>query len=114
MNPRHKPEWLRYLVQVGGFERPDGWRWKIDPSMRLGGFGPWRPEWSMGLLPNLPMPLLCVLGLEPETMGWGTILSDVEGRLPEAGRLVGLDGVGHFMHIEDPQKISELILEHIS
>ena len=31
----------------------DGWRWKLDPSMRFGGFGPWRPEWSMLRMPGL-------------------------------------------------------------
>ena len=44
MNPRLSFEWLCHLVTVGAFEREDGWRWKIDPSMRFGGFGPWRPE----------------------------------------------------------------------
>ena len=34
-------------------EDADGWRWKIDPSMRFGGFGPWRPEWSMMRMPGL-------------------------------------------------------------
>ena len=55
----------------------DGWRWKIDPSMRFGGFGPWRPEWTMQRLPGLAMPFLGVLGLEPEEMGWGTVPEDV-------------------------------------
>lgn len=113
MNPRLDPAWLEYVVPIGGFERPDGWRWKIDPSMRLGGFGPWRPEWSMSLLPSLPMPVLCVLGLDVEVMGWGTLPEDVEPNLPVDGRLVPLEGVGHFMHIEQPGAVAELILEHL-
>ena len=48
MNPRLSREWLRYLVTVGARSDADGWRWKIDPSLRLGGFGPWRPDWSLG------------------------------------------------------------------
>ena len=47
MNPRLSPEWLEYLVSVGARHDDDGWRWKLDPSLRFGGFGPWRPEWSM-------------------------------------------------------------------
>ncbi len=40
MNPRLSAEWLRYLVTIGAREDPDGWRWKIDPTLRFGGFGP--------------------------------------------------------------------------
>ncbi len=114
MNPRLDPAWLRYLVRIGGFERPDGWRWKIDPAMRLGGFGPWRPEWSMARLPSLGMPVLCVLGLETEVMGWGTRPEDVEVNLPVGGRFVALDDVGHFVHVEQPRRIADLVLEHLS
>ena len=53
MNPRLSQEWLEYLVTVGGRRDEDGWRWKIDPSIRMGGFGPWRPEWSMHRLPDI-------------------------------------------------------------
>src|SRR5262249_44750066 len=37
MNPRLSPEWLRYLVSVGARKDADGWRWRIDPTMRFGG-----------------------------------------------------------------------------
>lgn len=114
MNPRLDPDWLRYLVPIGAFEQPDGWRWKIDPSMRMGGFGPWRPEWSMSRLPSLGMPVLCVLGLDIEVMGWGTLPEDVHVNLPPGGRFVPLDGVGHFIHIEQPAVVADLILELVS
>lgn len=73
MNPRLSIEWLEYLVTIGAREDADGWRWRIDPSMRLGGFGPWRPEWSMQRLPGIGVPVLGVLGLQREVMGWGTL-----------------------------------------
>jgi pimeloyl-ACP methyl ester carboxylesterase len=114
MNPRLRPEWLRYLVTVGGYQAADGWRWKIDPALRMGGFGPWRPEWSMALLPSLGMPVLCVLGLAVETMGWGTLPEDVESNLPRQGRFVPLEGVGHFVHIEAPRVVADHVLELIS
>ncbi|CAN5583320.1 alpha/beta hydrolase [soil metagenome] len=114
MNPRLDPGWLRYLVPIGAFEQADGWRWKIDPAMRMGGFGPWRPEWSMARLPSLGMPVLCVLGLEADAMGWGTLADDVVKNLPPGARFVPLDGVGHFVHIEKPTVIANLVLEMIS
>ena len=114
MNPRLDPDWLRYLVQVDAVESDDGWRWKIDPSMRLGGFGPWRPEWSMARLPSLGMPVLCVLGLAVELMGWGTLPEDVIPNLPPGGRFVPLDDVGHFVHLEKPAVVADLILDLLS
>jgi pimeloyl-ACP methyl ester carboxylesterase len=111
MNPRLSFEWLRYLVSVGAREDADGWRWKLDPSMRFGGFGPWRPEWTMFRLPGLSMPFLGVLGTEDEEMGWGTPPDDVRTYLPPLGRLEVMEGVGHFMHIERPDEVVELVLD---
>lgn len=113
MNTRLSHEWLRYLVTVGARPDPDGWRWKIDPSLRMGGFGPWRPQWAMARLPGLGMPLLAVLGMQPETMGWGTQPEDIEPHLPPQGRLEVLDDVGHFVHIEQPRRVADLVLEFL-
>lgn len=113
MNPRMSIDWLRYLVTVGALEEGDGWRWKLDPTMRMGGFGPWRPEWSMLRLPGLGAPVMGVLGLELEAMGWGTRPADVLPYLPPGARLETLEGVGHFVHIEQPRLVADLILEFI-
>ena len=43
LNPRLPDEWLLYIAGIGARHDADGWRWKLDPSMRFGGFGPWRP-----------------------------------------------------------------------
>ena len=51
---------------TGGRQDGDGWRWKLDPSLRFGGFGPWRPEWQLQRIPNLAVPFFGVLGLEGE------------------------------------------------
>ena len=110
MNPRLSREWLRYLVSVGARHDDDGWRWKIDPALRFGGFGPWRPEWAMFRLPGLGMPLLAVLGTQPEAMGWTTPADEVEPYLPPGSELVVLDDVGHFVHIEQPERIAKLVL----
>jgi pimeloyl-ACP methyl ester carboxylesterase len=114
MNPRLELDWLRYLVTVGARHDPDGWRWKIDPALRLGGFGPWRPEWSMQRVPGIGVPFLGVLGLEPEVMGWGTQPDDVLPYLPAGAEFVPLEGVGHFVHIEQPRLVADLVLEFLA
>ena len=53
----HEPAAVAGLAALPGVGRrprdDDGWRWKIDPTMRFGGFGPWRPEWTLLRLPGL-------------------------------------------------------------
>ena len=113
MNPRMSPDWLRYLVTVGALESEDGWRWKIDPTMRMGGFGPWRPEWSLLQLPAIAVPVLGILGRELEVMGWGTRPSDVEPYLPPGGRIETVEGAGHFVHVEAPRTVADMTLEFL-
>lgn len=113
MNPRLDPAWLEYIVPIGATERADGWRWNIDPTLRLGGFGPWRPEWAMEHLPGIGVPVLGVLALETEVMGWGTTPADVLDNLPPQGRYAGLEGVGHFVHIEAPDAVAELVVDFL-
>jgi pimeloyl-ACP methyl ester carboxylesterase len=116
MNPRLSTEWLEYLVTIGGQQDDDGsdnWRWKIDPVLRLGGFGPWRPEWSMERLPGVGCPFLGILGLEIEQMGWGTRPEDVYPNLPAGAEFHALEGVGHFVHIEQPGVVADLVLDFL-
>jgi pimeloyl-ACP methyl ester carboxylesterase len=113
MNPRLPKEWLEYLVTVGGREDADGWRWKLDPVMRFGGFGPWRPEWILERMRGLPVPMLAVLATVKETMGWPTTAEGLRPFLPDTARLVAVEDTGHFVHIERPRYIADLALEYL-
>ena len=114
MNPRLSDEWLQYLVTVGARHDADGWRWKIDPTMRFGGFGPWRPEWSMMRLPDIGVPVLAVLGTEPDPMGWGTLPEDVLSA-PPPGRAAGhRRGRRPLRPHRAPHEVAALVLEHLS
>jgi pimeloyl-ACP methyl ester carboxylesterase len=114
MNPRLTIEWLRYLATVGARKDEDGWRWKIDPALRPGGFGPWRATWSMARFASLPVPLLGILATESEPMGWDTHPDEVRPYLPSGARMMALAGVGHFVHIEQPEQVAELVLEFVA
>ena len=114
MNPRLPMDWLRYLVTVGGFEDEDGWRWKIDPGLRMGGFGPWRPEWSLIRLPGLRMPFLGILAMQPEVMGWSTRPEDLVPYLPEAAVIESWEDSGHFLHIEFPERAADRVLAFLA
>jgi len=114
MNPRQALEWLRYLATVGAGNDPDGWRWKIDPALRPGGFGPWRATWSMARFASLPVPLLGILATESEPMGWDTPPEEVQPYLPPGARVMALAGVGHFVHVEQPERIAKLVLEFLA
>jgi len=113
MNPRLSSEWLRYLVTVGAAEAEDGWRWKLDPSIRFGGFGPWRPEWALMRLAGIGVPFFGMLVNIEEEMGWGTVPDDVRPFVPDGGRLEVLEGVGHFAHIEQPAEMAGRVLEFL-
>ena len=114
MNPRLSREWLRYIASIGARHDEDGWRWKLDPSMRFGGFGPWRPEWSLHRMagprhavPRRARPRVRGDGLghpSPRTCGPGCRAH---------GRFVTLPDAGHFVHIEQPDLVADLILDFL-
>jgi pimeloyl-ACP methyl ester carboxylesterase len=114
MNPRLSFDWLCYLVTRGAAESDDGWRWKIDPVMRFGGFGPHRPQWVLERLPGLSPPMLGFLGMQPEPMGWGTRPEELEPFLPAGAVMEVYDDTGHFVHIEQPERTAARVLEFLS
>lgn len=114
MNPRLPAAWLRYLVSVGAQQDPDGWRWLVDPMLRFGGFGPWRPEWVLERLRRFPVPLQVILGGINEPMGMGATLDSVRPYLPSGASLHAFMDSGHFVHIEKPLETAKLALGFLS
>src|SRR5947208_7871306 len=64
-------------------------------------------------MPGLSMPVLGMLGLVPEVMGWGTLPEDVEGWLPPGATFMAFDDVGHFLHIEQPDRVADVVLDFL-
>ncbi|MBW2233376.1 MAG: alpha/beta hydrolase [Deltaproteobacteria bacterium] len=114
MNPRLEHAWLCYLVTRGARRDTDGWRWKIDPSMRMGGFGPWSPNWELQRLPGLTPPLLGILAVIPEQLGWETRERDLRPYLPRGTEIISFEKSGHFVHIEFPQEVARSVLDFLS
>jgi pimeloyl-ACP methyl ester carboxylesterase len=65
-------------------------------------------------MPGIGVPMLGVLGLVMEQMGWGTTPEDVLPYLPPGARLLTLHDTGHFVHIERPTEVADAILEFLS
>ncbi|MEM1245721.1 MAG: alpha/beta hydrolase [Acidobacteriota bacterium] len=114
MNPRLSEEWLRYLVTVGATQSEDGWRWNLDPAIRMGDAGPWRPSWGLRGLAEIEVPMLVLLGRIQEPMGWGTTPEEVKPYLPASVQLQAYEDSGHFVHIEHPERAAKAILEFLS
>jgi pimeloyl-ACP methyl ester carboxylesterase len=68
----------------------------------------------MSRLPGLGAPVLAVLGLQPERMGWGNAAEEVAGMLPAGSHTVSYDDVGHFVHIEQPHRVAALALDFLA
>lgn len=114
MNPRLSREWLLYLVSVGARHDADGWRWKIDPALRLGGFGPWRPDWTLARLPGLSVPLLGLLATVNEPMGWDTTPEMLTPFLPPEAEIFAFPETGHFIHIERPREAADRVIRFLA
>ena len=60
------------------------------------------------------MPLLGILGLIPEEMGWGTTAEAVRRFLPPESELVEFANSGHFVHVEKPREVADLVLRFLA
>lgn len=113
MNPRLSHDWLCYLVTKGARHDADGWRWKIDPVLRPGGFGPFRSRWMTDRLPGFPIPMLALFGTVREPMGWDAKPDKLAPYFAATTRVEVMPDTGHFIHIERPQETAALILDFL-
>lgn len=113
MNPRLSHEWLCYLATQGARHDPDGWRWKIDPTLRMGGFGPYRARWMTDRLPGFPVPMLAIFGTVTEPMGWDVTPEELAPYLPSSTQVEVMPETGHFIHIEHPHRTAALTIDFL-
>jgi pimeloyl-ACP methyl ester carboxylesterase len=112
-NPRLSLEWLRYFQFHGARETERGWTLKVDPHAGRG-TGPWKPEWIGPGWRSLRAPMLALIGSEPDT--WGPLPEELLAeRLAHVSHLQRgvVEGGGHFMHIEQPERTARLILDFL-
>ena len=114
MNPRLSIEWLRHLVTVGARQDADGWRWKIDASMRFGGFGPVAAgvDDHTAARPAACRSSACSAARWRRWAG-ARVPREVIPYLPAAAACEMLDGVGHFVHIEQPDLVAAMVLDFV-
>ncbi|MEN8185235.1 MAG: alpha/beta hydrolase [Myxococcota bacterium] len=112
-NPRLSTDWLRYFAFHAARPCPGGWRWKSDPLVGEG-FGPFKVEWIAPGWERLAVPMLALVGSEPDT--WGplpeAILAERLAHVPKLSRAT-VEGAGHFVHMEKPQETAEVLLSFL-
>lgn len=108
-NPRLSREWLRYFLYHGAREVEGGWVWKTDPEF-AGGFGPWRPDWIGPAWRGLRMPVLAMVGSEPDSWRLDeAVAAQRLANVPELARATVV-GAGHFVHMERPRETADVLL----
>lgn len=115
MNPRLSPAWIRHLVEHGSRPVAGGWVWKLDPLFNVGVPNDFDPD-RLAEENRLDRPPLLVLtGAEADN--WSHMNEDeVEVRLSSWNGAVHrrIDGAGHYVHIEQPDRALAAITEFLS
>ena len=110
-NPRLADEWLQYLVTVGAARvgESDLWRWRLDPAAYPGPPHGWPKAWSFELLSKVSVPMLGLKsGIDEEWVGSAT-WDELQPWFPPHAQTQLVDGVGHFAHIEAPERVAGLV-----
>jgi len=110
-NPRLDRAWLEHLVDVGTdvVAGTDELRWQLDPVAFPGPPHGWSAQRSLELLRSLTMPFLGLRAGVDEASITQPGPADIERSLPPDGRLEVLEGLGHFAHVEAPERVVDAI-----
>ncbi|HVM07733.1 MAG TPA: alpha/beta hydrolase [Acidimicrobiales bacterium] len=118
INVRLPREWVEHLVEHGArpAENGDGFVWKFDPMFRVGfPGGEWSPAHARAEHAMVTQPILVITGAEHDT--WSELTNDdVEERIgPMADvRHAVVPGAGHYVHIEQPAVVAELVARFLA
>jgi pimeloyl-ACP methyl ester carboxylesterase len=52
--------------------------------------------------------------LVEEEMGWGTRPEFLTPYMPPGARVIAFEDSGHFVHIEHPRRVADLVLEFLA
>jgi pimeloyl-ACP methyl ester carboxylesterase len=114
-NPRLDLAWLRYLVTVGARPGEDGlWGWKLDPASFPAPPHPWSAEMSLDTLRRVSRPLLALKAGVDEPMATQPSAEVLRAHLPGHSRVEVLDGLGHFAHVEAPERVAAIVTDFLS
>jgi pimeloyl-ACP methyl ester carboxylesterase len=113
INTRLPLAWCEHLVAHGTRVGPGGgFVWKSDPLFRLGTPMPFDEDALLAQYRLIECPVLVVTGNEPDQ--WNDLPADARRRrlaaIPDA-RHVTVDGAGHYVHIERPDAVLDLVQE---
>lgn len=114
-NPRLSEAWLLYFTRHGARQAPGGYTWKADPlAARLGGVGPFQPEWTAMGWRRIKTPTLAVWGDSEDV--WRIAEPLRSERLAEIPHCdcAEVPNAGHFLHIEQPAETARALLDWLS
>jgi pimeloyl-ACP methyl ester carboxylesterase len=115
VNVRLPRPWVEHLVEHGAVEDEGGFRWKADPVFNVGFPGDWDPEGNVTESELVACPLLVLTGGEHDT--WSDLTPDETAERLAAYRDVRhhvVEGAGHYVHIEQPEAVLDLVRAFIA
>lgn len=115
INVRMSEDWARHLVEQGSRPARDGgFEWKFDPLFNIGLGGPFTPEMLLAEYAAVRCPVLVLYGTEEDT--WNDLTpAERDARLAAIGdvRHHEVAGVGHYVHLEQPDTVVDHIRQFI-
>jgi pimeloyl-ACP methyl ester carboxylesterase len=104
INVRLSEEWALHLATHGSRPTDDGRvEWKFDRTFSVGLGGPFTRDLLLEEYRLVQCPVLVLTGTEPDTWRDPDLVErDARVACFADGRLEVVDGVGHYVHLEDP------------